>query len=150
LAALRRCWARRTVHCSIAENTTPQTQKNTSVFQAASNLPCFFLESSFFLTGIYPLMPSELSQHWTVIATLVACSAYAAFLYLTKWGTKLRVFLTFVTVIVGMGIIWFFTWLADARAAQIMGMHLMAGGAPIVIFAVIFLLREIDTITGGK
>lgn len=95
-------------------------------------------------------MPSEISQYWTVIATLAACSAYAAFLYLTKWGTKLRVFLTFVTVIIGCGIIWLFVWLADPRAAAVMGMHLVAGGLPIVIFAVVWLLREIDGLTGGK
>ncbi len=95
-------------------------------------------------------MPSELSQYWTVIATLIVCTAYAAFLYMHKWGVKLRVFLTFVSVIIGMGIIWFFTWLYDPRAGAIMGWHLAAGGTPIVIFAIIWLLREIDGITGGK
>lgn len=95
-------------------------------------------------------MPSELSQYWTVIATLAACSLYAAFLYLTKWGTRLRVFLTFVAVIIGMGIIWIFVGIADPQAGVVMGMHLAAGGFPIITFAIIWFLREIDTITGGK
>lgn len=95
-------------------------------------------------------MPSELSQHWTVIATLAACSAYAAFLYLTKWGTKLRVFLTFVTVIIGCGIILAFVWLADPKAGALTAWHMAAGGLPIVIFSIVWLLREIDGLTGGK
>ena len=99
---------------------------------------------------MYSLMPSEISQYWTIVATLVVCSAYAAFLYLTEWGTKLRVFLTFVTVIIGTGIIWFFTWLDNPAAGETLAWHLIAGGFPIVVFAVIFLLREIDTVTGKK
>lgn len=85
-----------------------------------------------------------------MIATLAACSAYAAFLYLHRWGVKLRVFLTFVTVIIGCGIIWFFTWLADPDAGITLALHLLAGGLPIIVFAIVWLLREIDGLTGGK
>ncbi len=95
-------------------------------------------------------MPSELSQYWTVIATLIVCSAYAAFLYMHRWGIKLRVFLTFVTVIIGTGIIWFFTWIDNPAAGEALAWHLVAGGFPIVIFAIVQLLREIDGLTGKK
>jgi hypothetical protein len=89
------------------------------------------------------MLPSE---NWTLIATFLVCSLYAVFLFGTKWGTRLRVFLTFITVILGDAIIVLFIWLDNPAAGESAAWHMAAGGLPIIVGSVILLLLQIDNI----